>query len=98
MAERWTHETVFVVAADQVSSELDGEVAILDLKDGVYYGLNATGSTVWGELSQPASLAHLRDTVTREFAVASPVAERDLRVLLRQLVKVGLVQVVSQHE
>jgi hypothetical protein len=38
---------------DQVSSDLKGEVAILDLKAGVYYGLDAVGARVWELLQGP---------------------------------------------
>lgn len=39
MEEVISRNSVVVAARDQVSSDLGGEVAILDLKGGVYYGL-----------------------------------------------------------
>jgi hypothetical protein len=37
-------DSIVVAAKDQVSSDLGGEVAILDLKVGVYYGLDEVGA------------------------------------------------------
>ena len=40
------HSTVVAVQG-QVSSDLGGEVAILDLNAGMYYGLDEVGVRVW---------------------------------------------------
>jgi hypothetical protein len=40
MSAEMSSDSIFVAAKDQVSSDIGGEVAILDLKVGVYYGLD----------------------------------------------------------
>ena len=45
--------SVVVAAPRQVSSDLRGEAAILQLESGVYYTLNAVGARVWTLLQQP---------------------------------------------
>ena len=54
--------TTVVVAKDQVSCDLAGEAAILNLKNGVYYGLNTVGARVWNLVQEPKTFAELRDT------------------------------------
>ena len=39
-------------AADQVACVFDGAAAILDFKQGVYYGLNAVGATGWSLIAE----------------------------------------------
>jgi hypothetical protein len=80
-------------APDQVSCDLAGEAAILHLKSGVYYGLNATGARVWGLLHTPTTVAQLRDTLLSEYAVDPARLERDLLRLLSELVGEHLIDV-----
>ena len=86
-------DTRVVAARDQVSAQLDGEAVVLSLADGVYYGLDPVGATVWGLLEQPRTVAELRDAVVAEYEVDAPTAEADLLRLLADLAARGLVEV-----
>jgi hypothetical protein len=86
---------VLVAAREQVSAEVEGESVILNLADGVYYGLDGVGARVWELLSEPCSVARLRDAVTAEYEVDADTAARDLDRLLGELMGRGLVEAVS---
>lgn len=85
--------TRVVAARDQVSVEVDGEAVILNLADGVYYGLDPVGAWIWERMEQPRSVAELRDAVVAEWEVDAPTAEADLLALLAELAARGLVDV-----
>lgn len=82
-----------VAACDQVSADLDGDAVILNLADGVYYGLDPVGAHVWALMAEPRTVAELRDAVVAEFEVDAPTAEHDLLELLRDMAARGLVEV-----
>jgi hypothetical protein len=82
-----------VAAKDQVSSDLGGEVAILDLKAGVYYGLDAVGARIWSLIQEPRTVNEIRDILLEEYDVEPERCERDLLALLRRLADEGLVEV-----
>jgi hypothetical protein len=82
-----------VAAKDQVSSDLGGEVAILDLKAGVYYGLDAVGARIWSLIEEPRTVNEIRDILLEEYDVEPERCERDLLALLRRLADEGLVEV-----
>ena len=82
-----------VAARDQVSADLDGDAVILNLADGVYYGLDPVGAHVWALMAEPRTVAELRDAVVAEFEVDPPTAEHDLLELLRDMAARGLVEV-----
>jgi hypothetical protein len=90
-AAGWDAETPLVAARDQVSAELEGEAVILNLADGVYYGLDGVGAFVWDLLREPRTPAELCSRITAEYAVDAGTAERDLHALLRDLGERGLV-------
>lgn len=82
-----------VAAEEQVSSDLGGEMAILDLKAGMYYGLDDVGARVWGLIQEPRDVADIRDTLLEEYDVALERCERDLLALLERLADEGLIEV-----
>lgn len=87
-----TH-TVVVATKDQVSCDLQGEAAILNLRSGVYYGLDPVGARIWGLLQEPRSVDELRETLVREFEVEPTRCEADLLALLERLLDAGLIDV-----
>ena len=82
-----------VATRDQVSSDLEGEVAILDLKAGVYYGLDGVGARIWTLLQEPTTVSEIRDVLLQEYDVEANRCKRDLLALLQKLVNEGLVEV-----
>ena len=58
-----TLDSVVTATRDQVSCDLAGEAAILHLRSGTYYGLNAIGARIWALLQQPTSVAHVRENM-----------------------------------
>ncbi len=79
--------------ADQVSCNLDGDAAILNLKNGVYYGLNPVGARLWALVQASRTFAEIRDTLLAEYEVDATQLDADLRTLLAQLVEQGLVEI-----
>lgn len=86
-------QSTVVAAKDQVSCDLAGEAAILNLQSGVYYGLNAVGGRVWHLLQEPRTVQDIRDTLLREYEVERDRCERDLLALLQDLAAAGLIEV-----
>jgi hypothetical protein len=78
---------------EQVSADLNGEAVILNLKSGVYYGLNPIGALVWNQIQEPRRVLDLRDAVMAEYAVEAQVCEQDLLALLEGLLEAGLIEV-----
>jgi hypothetical protein len=85
--------SIVVTAKDQASSDLGGEVAILDLKAGVYYGLDAVGARIWSLIQEPRTVNEIRDILLEEYEVEPERCERDLLVLLQRLATEGLIEV-----
>jgi hypothetical protein len=86
-------DSTVVAAKDQVSSDLGGEVAILDLKAGVYYGLDAVGARIWSLIQEPRTVNEIRNILLEEYEVEPERCERDLLVLLQRLADEGIVEV-----
>lgn len=88
-----TVESIVAVAADQVSCELEGEAAILNLKSGAYHGLDPIGLTVWNLMAQPIEVAKIVDNMIAQYDVDRERCERDILELLAELDARGLIQI-----
>lgn len=88
-----TSESVVVQAPDQLTSDLSEEAVVLNLRDGVYYGLDAVGARIWELLSEPRAVAEVRDTLVAEYEVDRERCEQDLITLVSDLAENGLVEV-----
>jgi hypothetical protein len=88
--------SIVVAAKDQISCDLAGEAVILNLKSGVYYGLDAVGARVWNLIQEPMIVNDVRDAILKEYDVEPGRCEGDLLALLHQLVSEGLIEVKNE--
>ena len=84
-------DSVVVAAQQQVSSQLGEETVILQLEDGVYYGLDPVGTRIWTLLQEPHVVRDIRDRILEEYEVEPERCECDLITLLDQLAERSLV-------
>ena len=84
-----------MASKDQVSSDLGEEIAILDLKEGVYYGLDEVGARVWELIQTPITVGEIRDSLVEEYDVEPDRCEQDVLALLQRLVDQGLIEIVD---
>jgi len=92
MTQELSGESVVVAAKEQVSCDVGGEAAILNMKNGVYYGLDPVGAQVWNLLQTPRRVVELHEAMLREYDVEPARCERDLIELLEKLLKEGLIE------
>ena len=83
---------VKVTEGRQLSTTLAGEVVILDIERGLYYGLDGVGVDVWTRLQSPSRLGDLVDHVVDHYDVDRPTAHADIQSLLRELFALGLIE------
>ena len=87
-----TVQSHVVVSDDQVSTSVGGEVVILGMHDGVYYGLDPVGARIWQLLQTPRAVSEIVAAIVSEFAVTPLQCETDALVLLSDLMTRGLVR------
>jgi hypothetical protein len=88
-------DTFVVASAEQASADLGDEAAILNLKDGVYYGLDPVGARIWKFIQTPRTVREVRDALLEEYDVEADRCEEELIALLQQLAKNDLIDIVD---
>jgi len=74
---------------------LAGESVILDLKSGVYFGLNGIGTHVWTLVAQGGSLRDVNAALGAEFDAPAGVIEREVLRFAGELCAHGLCRVAE---
>jgi hypothetical protein len=82
-----------VATSDLLTNEFGAELVILNLRDGVYYGLEDVGARIWSLLQQPVSVAAICRALASEYDVAPTRCAQDVRSLVAALASRGLVQI-----
>jgi len=85
--------SVISVTKEAVHCDVEDEVVILGLKNGVYYGLNPVGAFIWNLIQKPKTVSEIRNAVLDEYDVEKEVCEKDLMELLGELLDKGIIKV-----
>jgi hypothetical protein len=96
MSEIISVHSVVVAAKNGLSRAIEKEVAILNLKNGTYYGLDRVGAYVWKLLQQPTRVAEIRSAMLEKYEIEQTRCERELLDLLGELQREGLIEVRSR--
>lgn len=79
------------VGDDVVFHDLDGEVVLLNLETGVYFGLDPVGSRVWGLIDGRRTADDIVAALTTEYDVDASTCTADVASFLAALRDNGLV-------
>jgi hypothetical protein len=91
----FTNSTKFRLAQNQLSSNIADETIILNHQDGVYYGLNETGTFIWDKLKeQSMSYKNLLNEILDAYEVDKDDAEIDLKDVIEQMLNEKLIEIV----
>jgi Coenzyme PQQ synthesis protein D (PqqD) len=73
--------------------ELAGEVVLLNLQSGVYYGLDSVGSRIWHLLANRQSIDEVCAVLLDEFEVSPEVLRADVTRIVEELAEKGLIAI-----
>jgi Coenzyme PQQ synthesis protein D (PqqD) len=86
------------VAGDLLASDLAGDLVLLNLADGVYYGLDTVGADIWRLLDRPRTVRAVVDEIVAQYHVDRVRCEDDVLTFLGDLNARGLVVVVAPDD
>ena len=71
--------------SDIVSEEIDGEVIIVNLRNGNYYSLSQSATVIWSGIQEHATLEWLQHHLQRRYVGETGSMDRDLAELIQAL-------------
>jgi Coenzyme PQQ synthesis protein D (PqqD) len=83
------------ISDDVLFQELQEEAVLLNLKTGVYFGLDKVGSRIWQHLKEQEMLSKVVEAMLLEYDVTEERCRQDLLNLIEKMEAQGLVSVSS---
>jgi hypothetical protein len=77
---------------DLLSVEMDGDLVMMSIESGDYFGVSGIGPRIWELIETPRSFGELVDTICAEYEVDAETASADLRIFLDQLSENGMIE------
>jgi hypothetical protein len=93
-----TETTRIRVSPNVHAREFDGELILVDLQGGDYFGLDEIGGRIWSELAKGATPAEIASAMIGEYDIDQPTLLHDILALLTQLADRKLVEVRNTEE
>ena len=83
------------VEEEVLFQELEGEMVLLDLKSGFYYGFDGVGARMWQLLSDSSDVETAVHALRAEYDVDEESLRTDLAMLISKLVDAKLLTAVA---
>lgn len=88
-------QTRYRRSPEMVHSSIDGEVVMMSVDKGEYFGLNAMGSRIWELLEKPHSVVELCRELMRNFEVDQETCQAEVSRFLGEIADQKLVAVAN---
>lgn len=86
--------SLLVRREDLIAQEIEGELVMLDMKSGHYFGLDPIASAIWKHMDQPISFKNVCQKLMQEYAVSEEQCIEDVSMFLNDLLDKELVELV----
>jgi hypothetical protein len=92
LKKEWTISIPESVLFQQIGDE-EGEVVLLDLQNGGYFGLNEVGASIWCLIQENKTIGAILGALEQEYEVSEERLRSDLAEFLTELRSRGLVEI-----
>jgi Coenzyme PQQ synthesis protein D (PqqD) len=84
-ASRIADTTIISRSPSVLTAEVDGEVVMMSIEQGQYFGLDDIGSDIWKRLDSPCAFADLIDRLAADYDAERASIAADVRSLLESM-------------
>ena len=81
------------ISKDILFTEVDNETVLLNMPDGLYFGLDDIGTRIWQLLSEDGDVAQTLERMLAESEVDADTLTQDLSDLIADLADAGLLTI-----
>jgi coenzyme PQQ synthesis protein D (PqqD) len=73
-----------------------GEAIVLNMKSGLYFGMDEVAALIWNFVQKPHTVAEIREAILHEYEVDPQICEQDLVSFLHGLQSAGLIEIDNE--
>jgi hypothetical protein len=90
MSTELARDTAVVRNPRLIAADMDGDLVMMSIESGEYFGLGGVGTRVWELIDTPRTLAQLTQAICAEYEVDAATCETDISRFLADLLANGL--------
>lgn len=90
-----TLETRLMHTPDILTSEVDGELVMMDVGSGTYFNLDPIGTDIWRRLESPASIGELCAALQHDYDSDVATIQHDVQAFAGEMLKKGLLRLAG---
>jgi hypothetical protein len=91
-ASRIADSTIISRSPSVLTAEVGGEVVMMSIEQGHYFGLDDIGSDIWKRLDPPCAFADLVDRLAADYDADRASIAADVRALLESMAERDVVR------
>lgn len=80
---------------DMVAANIDGDVVMMSVDQGQYYGITGVGSRAWELLEEPISIDDIIEIICHEYETDPASCREDMSNFVQELMKNDLVEIAE---
>lgn len=88
-------DSIVVRSDQQISTEVNGEIVMMSVEQGSYFGIGGVGTEIWHLIAEPRSARDVCAALIESFDVDPATCETETLGFLTTLSDAGLVEVVA---
>src|ERR1700724_865265 len=77
--------TMISRSSSVLTAEVDGEIVMMSIEQGRYFGLDDIGSDIWKRIEQPCSFAALIDRLAADYDADRATIAADVQAMLGRM-------------
>ncbi len=85
-------DSVVVRDPDMIAAEMDGDLVMMSVERGAYFGIGGVGTRVWELLEQPRSVDQLCAAIVAEYEIDEATCRTDVTAFVQRLLDEKLVK------
>lgn len=95
LSETITEKTVISRNSAVLTSEIDGEILMMNIEHGRYSSLNNIGSDIWRRIDPPCTFADLVERLVGDYDADHATVAKDVRALLTRMLERDVIRLAQ---
>jgi hypothetical protein len=84
-----TPSSLLIRSSDLIATEMDGDIVMMHISSGQYFGISGVGPRIWALLERPITLDALIATIVNEYIVDEQTCRNDIQAFMQNLLDQG---------
>lgn len=91
--EELSLDSKVVRKSEIVTADMDGEIVMMHVETGNYFGLGSVGSAIWTLIENPLNVEDLVTTLLDQYEIGKDQCETEVLRFLNEMNTIGLIEV-----